>query len=192
MAINFSEHLYYDETSPTGIRWKNNRYKGKGYTQLHISKDSVAGCINGLGYYQVCIGKVTYLAHRVVFQLMSQNGLPSGESKLMIDHIDGNRANNTFSNLRLVTPSGNQRNKKMASSNSTGVTGVGIMYKKDGNYTYYMAVWRVFGEKHQRQKTFSVAKYGLLPAFHMACMHRKRMIEELNKQGAGYSDKHGL
>lgn len=42
-----------------------------------------------------------------------------------------------------------------------------------------------------RNKKFSVLKLGLLPAFRDAVMYRRKMIEELNAQGAGYTENHG-
>jgi hypothetical protein len=40
-------------------------------------------------------------------------------------------------------------------------------------------------------KKFSVKKLGLLPAFKAAVECRRKMIEELNGQGAGYTENHG-
>jgi hypothetical protein len=53
-------------------------------------------------------GRLNYqyvLAHRVIWKLMT------GEEANEIDHIDGNRGNNTWNNLRSVTTSINRRNK---------------------------------------------------------------------------------
>lgn len=45
---------------------------------------------------------------------------PHGE----IDHIDHDRQNNRLSNLRVVSPRGNSKNRSMRSDNKSGVTGV--------------------------------------------------------------------
>ncbi|HBW57840.1 MAG TPA: hypothetical protein DEF27_08565 [Oscillatoriales bacterium UBA8482] len=57
------------------------------------------------GYRQIsCYGK-TFLVHRVVWEAFNGE-IPQG---LQINHIDGNKANNSLSNLELVTPAENIR-----------------------------------------------------------------------------------
>ena len=46
-------------------------------------------------------------------------------------------------------------------------------------------------EGKQCKKSYSVKKFGLLPAFKMAVVERNRQIDLLNSQGAGYSSTHG-
>lgn len=50
-----------------------------------------------------------------------------------IDHIDGNRKNNSIKNLRACTLSQNQQNRKVSSNNTSGYTGVSYM-KSKGKY----------------------------------------------------------
>lgn len=60
-----------------------------------------------------------YKAHRLAWLYMT------GEFPLLeIDHIDGNRANNKFDNLREVSRSINQRNRELQSNSPSGVLGV--------------------------------------------------------------------
>ena len=70
------------------------------------------------GYRQGLIFGKGYSAHRVVWLIM-MGKWPEGE----IDHIDGNRANNIWSNLRDVSHSENMRNAKRRKDNA-GATGV--------------------------------------------------------------------
>lgn len=78
------------------------------------------------GYRRFCIDKdsgesVTILVHRVVFE-SHVRGLEEGE---VIDHIDGNRMNNTLSNLRVCCNESNQYNRgsaKQATSTYKGVS----------------------------------------------------------------------
>jgi hypothetical protein len=75
--------------------------------------------INAHGYIYVNIGYKNYKAHRIIFML---NGIdPKG---WLVDHIDGNRTNNRWGNLRLVTPTDNCRNRSLPSNNKTGVMGL--------------------------------------------------------------------
>ncbi len=50
--------------------------------------------------------------------------LMGAERGEIVDHIDGNRANNTRANLRIVTMAENAMNRGMSKKNKTGVTGV--------------------------------------------------------------------
>ncbi len=58
------------------------------------------------------------LAHRVIWKLMTD------EEPIEVDHIDGDRFNNRWTNLRNVTVAGNRRNVARRSDNKSGVTGV--------------------------------------------------------------------
>ena len=74
----------------------------------------------GTGGY--CAGKLNgkYLsAHRAAFAVMT-GSVPSGD----IDHIDGNRLNNRWGNLRVVTRSENCSNRAMHKNNTSGEVGV--------------------------------------------------------------------
>lgn len=92
--INYNDikdHVYYDESSPSFLRWK--------ITRDNISAGDIAGCINSSGYYIVTINNVSYRVHRIIWVLFHKEI----DSNLTIDHIDRNRANNNIKNLRLVT-----------------------------------------------------------------------------------------
>jgi hypothetical protein len=102
--------LNYDPD--TGVfRWKTSdrdRFTGE-----------VAGCVNPRGYRQIVIEGITYMAHRLAW-LISTGEEPVDQ----IDHIDTERDNNRFSNLRQATCSENQRNRGILANNSSGATGV--------------------------------------------------------------------
>jgi hypothetical protein len=70
------------------------------------------------GYRQGCVLGEKYSAHRIVWKLMT------GEEPDQIDHIDGDRLNNRFENLRNVSASENQRNKKLGRNNKSGISGI--------------------------------------------------------------------
>ena len=113
-----SKSVYYDEGSPTKLRWTSNVYGGRNNKAATIKKDQVAGSLPTanpkIRYMSIRIKDKSYLIHRVVWVL--HNGeIPE---EMVIDHIDGNKQNNLISNLRCVTASGNCRNRKFKASNT--------------------------------------------------------------------------
>jgi hypothetical protein len=75
--------------------------------------------LNGNGYLVTHLNYATYFVHDLVFAIkgIDKNGL-------QCDHIDGNKVNNKFDNLRLVTCSENLRNKPLYKNNKYGVAGI--------------------------------------------------------------------
>lgn len=70
------------------------------------------------GYHYIHLEYKTLLAHRVAWKIMT------GVDPIEIDHIDGNRSNNKWSNLRNGTRSDNLRNISLRSNNTSGYHGV--------------------------------------------------------------------
>lgn len=178
----------YDETSPTCLRWSVDIYSGRNANQKNVSVGDVAGGMGNSGYYQVRKQGKLQLVHRVIWE-MYYGSIPEN---LFLDHKDGNRTNNKLSNLRLVQRSLNARNCQQREDNTSGVTGVTLLKNtlRSGNIAY---LWRAFwcelsGEK--KSKSFNIGKYGDEVAFQMACDYRKEQIERLNKEGAGYTERH--
>lgn len=158
------------------------------------SGDIVVGNMRPDGYCVVRVNGVKYMLHRLTYQVFRGDLT----ANLEIDHIDRDRSNNRIDNLRAVTPALNRRNQTRHSQNTTGVNGVAfarIIYTKpEGSsveYLYYSAQWNDIAGKLNK-KNFSIAKYGDSEAFRLACAYREAMIAELNRQGAGYTDHHGL
>lgn len=77
-----------------------------------------AGSINDQGYLLIRINKVIYRAHRLAWIIMT-----GSSSEKELDHIDGNRSNNRWSNLREVTRIENKRNLGRVTSNKSGCGG---------------------------------------------------------------------
>jgi hypothetical protein len=178
--------FYYDSSSPSGLRWKVNRFKNKG-AKLFSSGD-IAGnkryLANGTPRcWRVKFAGAVLLVHRVVWLLKHRHI----DSDLVIDHLDGNAFNNCIENLKPKTHADNSRNRRNKPTN-TGVAGV--MERVDAaGMRSFRASWNDEHGKGQC-KNFAIKKYGREEAFRMACEIRKQKIEELRKLGFDYTDRH--
>lgn len=101
--------LFFCNTLTGVITRKINKPRAKAGT--------VAGT-NIHGYLQTYVDFVPYRNHRLVWKFHYKRD-PIG----ILDHIDGNRSNNSISNLREATALENARNRHATKSN-TGVIGV--------------------------------------------------------------------
>lgn len=179
--VDFSPYLYYDESSPSALKWKCA-------TQKHKAGD-IAGYVLGSeskGFYWVIHFKGRHFkAHRVVLSL---HGLLQND--LITDHIDGNSLNNKLSNLRMCTIGDNSKNKRMYKSNSSSVNGINFTKNRSGNVYIIARYYTLAGKRIG--KYFSVDKLGIMLAFRDAVIWRNNQIYALNSQGAGYTERHGL
>lgn len=92
-----NEWLYVDETSPSGLRWKKQRFRSK--RREGEQAGSLLTKTKNKKYWQVVIFKKVFKAHRLVY-LLTHGSI---DKNLVIDHIDGNGLNNKVENLRLAT-----------------------------------------------------------------------------------------
>lgn len=106
-------HIYWLEREPvtSGDNCFNTKYAGK-----------IAGGRRPDGYIGIVSlingSHESVLAHRLAWYIVT------GELPEAIDHIDHNRSNNAFSNLRAADRDLNSKNQSIRSDNKTGVTGV--------------------------------------------------------------------
>ena len=70
------------------------------------------------GYFHGAINGTIYKAHRVVWKLCM------GTEPEMIDHINGDRADNRLCNLRPANPTINARNARLRIDSKSGLKGV--------------------------------------------------------------------
>jgi len=92
--------LRYDHK--TGMFWRKSRTSNR----IDMNKPAGYVCKSG-GYVHIHLKGTSYLAHRLVF-LYVYGTWPREE----VDHIDGDRSNNTLQNLREVTGTENHKNMK--------------------------------------------------------------------------------
>ena len=176
IPIEGNEHYY---VSRCGKLWSLKRDKRLSDKRL-----------NSAGYKS----DILYLKENKALQitrhrLVAITFIPNPQKIPHVDHIDQDKLNNRENNLRWVSNEINSRNKSMRENNNSGVTGVNY-FNDGGRRCYWRSSWSDL-TGNRRDKYFSVNKYGNDEAFRLACEHRQKMIEEMNKQGAGYSDNHG-
>lgn len=123
-----------DYNPETGLfTWRVNKAR-------RIKIGNIAGCLDKQsGYMKIGIDNNLYLAHRLAF-LWIDGYLPEND----IDHIDRNRSNNRYYNLREVSQTCNSRNCNIAKNNASGITGIS-WYKRTNKWKAQIAMPKVIG-----------------------------------------------
>lgn len=155
--LSIMDKFYYDESSPSCIRWKNDVCAGRHGKIIIAKKDSMAGCLDSQGYFTVSVSGVPYKVHRVVWVLHNGCNIPEN---LVVNHIDCNRSNNKISNLELTTITENNRKRKyhvsssVCISNTSGENGIRFNPKDK----CWIASW--YENSVRKYRAFSSVKYG--------------------------------
>lgn len=106
----------------------------------------LVGTIGAKGYRVVGIDRVYYLAHRIIWKMVT------GEDPTdQIDHEDTGRLNNRWINLRETTNGPNVCNSKLRKDNTSGVKGV-CWDKSHNSWAAYIAA----GNGHKRIGRFKI------------------------------------
>ena len=131
----------------------------------------VAGSLTH-GYIEIGIENHSYRAHRLAW-LYIYGELP----KEMIDHIDGNRANNSIDNLRLATSRQNSQNKRESSPTKVSCKLLGV-------------TWNIERECWQAQighvgKNIYLGLYKTETAAHAAYLKAKLRLHEFGEIAKG-------
>lgn len=133
----------------------------------HILIGQKAGYMSPNGYIKISLQGRSHLAHRLVW-VLSNKRWPT----LILDHIDGNRSNNSLKNLREVGYAENSQNMRVRNRNNCGAQGV---YKrtdisginvwqasiKSNNKKIYLGGFATKDEAHQ---AYLLAKKKLHPS----------------------------
>lgn len=180
--IDWNEYFYYDESSPSGLRWKVDRGR-------KVKACAMAGCAYTNGYYVCQLFGKRFLIHRIIYEIFNGE-IPIGA---VVDHLNGIPTDNRISNLRIVTQAQNSRNRKKNQNNTSGFTGITLASSLSSGgkvYSGWKSHWTGIDGKYN-SKFFSIIKYGDELAHFLACEYRQHQIDLLNLQGAGYSNRHG-
>ncbi len=162
-------HLSYDPE--TGV------FRRRISTAHRVKVGEIAGSIGTKGYRVIMIATVNYKAHRLAFLYMT-GAFPQEE----VDHINGNRSDNSWGNLRAVSRAENSLNRKMSVVNKSGATGVywddrtkkWVAQVKRSGRRRYLEHFDSFDEAVKR-RALVASLYGLHPN------HGKAMVDGVRK-----------
>jgi hypothetical protein len=106
--------------------------------------NDIAGCLRKSGYVELSINNKLHYAHRLAWLYMT------GEMpKHHIDHINHNKSDNRFINLRQATSKQNGFNQKLRINNKSGYKGVSFCKARNK--------WNAFSRLHD--KTIYLGSY---------------------------------
>jgi hypothetical protein len=125
--------LHYDPETGD-LTWKQSRGR--------VRRGQVAGSLGNKGYWHVRVLGSLWLAHRLAWKIHTG---AEPEAGLVIDHLNENRADNRWSNLRLTTQSINLGRRSVA----PGLSGRNLHCYSPGRYTVRVgsgsSLWRRHG-----------------------------------------------
>jgi len=135
--IQWEEHFYIDETSPSGLRWARNVMFGNNNSSFRCKTGDPVGSLNYNAdnkpvFWRTGLKGSSYYIHRIIW-CMHYGHIHNAS---VVDHINGDPSDNSLKNLRVVSQKLNTHNQSLRSSNTSGTTGVSRCRDK-----YYTATW---------------------------------------------------
>ena len=105
-----------------------------GNVRNRITQKILKGRFSKSGYLQVSVklNETQKFSNRYIHRLVAIHWINNPENKKEVNHIDGNKENNTMENLEWVTSSENQKHRHKLGNNKTSQRKVG-KFDKDGN-----------------------------------------------------------
>lgn len=173
-AKELSKFVFYDETSPSCLRFKSSIKRIGGRIP-----GTVVGYRSVKGVFHCKINLKHYLVHRIILEL---HGIDT--EGMLVDHVNGNPSDNRIENLRVCSPAENARNKKISVTSKTGIPGV--------YFSKNIKSWVANAIVNQTRKTqsFSIMKFGDDIAKQMAISARIALLKEAEEHGIFYSERH--
>jgi len=170
IGSDYFDKFEIDPNSPSGLRWKTDRYnlKTKGYKL--VSKGDIAGCKNKTTEYWVVDGK---FCHRIVYAMV-QGECPAN---LTVDHIDGNKDNNSIANLQLLSRNENSSKSHIGRKYKQGEESVSSKLTNEQILEMY-SLFRQFKTNEEIADVFNVH-----PRYISLIRHGKRRKELYDKCG---------
>jgi hypothetical protein len=114
---DIAQHIHYEKRTGQ-FTWLTGTHKGR-----------KAGTLTTLGYIRIVLQGRMYQAHRLAWALV-EGTLPSTD----VDHINGNRADNRWENLRVVSRRENALNRTRPNKNNLSGF-LGVSKHRDGDWT---------------------------------------------------------
>ena len=156
-----------------GFTHAANKYTGH-YGQILMSMAGYpAGGLSATGYVMVRVLKKKVLANRVAYML-TFGPIPDG---MVIDHINGNKADNRIDNLRAVPTYVNAQNRKSAAVTSkTGILGVWrVPWGNTGKVKFVSKI-----REHGKHRQTILGYFDSQEDAHQAYLEAKRELHEGN------------
>ena len=152
----------YDPNTGTFLRTHKISYIGNLYPIVPTAITHT----NQNGYYRTSVYRRLYLVHRLIFIYMT------GRQPKKTDHINGNKQDNRWANLRDVDQASNMLNMGLRYNSITGE--IGISRNRQGKYVVLM--------QRDGQQRYG----GRFPTLEEAIAARNRVASEL-----GFHPNHG-